>query len=233
MQRFPKINKAAFVLFLLCLMAAPAAAQRTLLEEIPGEALDKNYGPNRRHFFSQYLGIGFGYGESPKNFSDDMSAFNISYGWRYKMKTNRYTALVFDLGYQYQEWRFFANSATPLPSDNFQNLTWRKNKLHLLDGAVNWRIQFFRGNSTGPSLDLGAGAWLMIFATEKFRGKDSTEEQISFNRRGWQADNPVAFYSHVRLHLWAIALSWKQRFSPWLKENDLPPTTIGIELNLN
>jgi hypothetical protein len=119
-----------------------------------------------------------------------------------------------------------------MPTPEFSSLLWRKNKLNLVEVATNFRINFFRGNNTGPALDFGGGMLLNFASSQKFKGRDSLNNRINFDQKSWKPDNNIAFYYGARLSLWAVAVVWRQRFTPWLTTEDLPATTISIEIRL-
>ncbi|MDQ3193067.1 MAG: hypothetical protein M3Q58_15895 [Bacteroidota bacterium] len=218
--------------------------QEILLEQnVQGDTIPPQRGPNLKHYSHLYFAYGFVFGPSQAAGSairyGNSTDFNV--GYRYKRKISNFYALGFDFAYGVTSFNIDQQQGKTLPNNVFHD-NEKINFNHLGVSLYN-RFNFGkRGNIIGNFLDIGAyGNWEFIVKhiyTENYVSPNIANARFTrvINRQ-LNYTNPLNYGVQARLGFNRYAFYGSYRLSDKFKQEfmypELPRFIIGLQIGLH
>ena len=206
----------------------------------PTNFSEKRYGPNNTHHVA--LAVRFGtMAPDGETASDMIYSNNIGLGVRYKRKLTNAIHLNGELSYDYMDYRFNAIHYVPgtgyVEEATQQNTGFRTIRVtrfihNNLEVTPSVRFRFNRGQGIGWYVDLGAYAYYTFGGMYQMWGEHLQYGQTEVVSEV-DPDNELGYGFMGRFAYNFIGLYYKYRAVQPMDEINLPPHTIGIELDIN
>lgn len=234
-----------FLIFfgLIWFLSFSTKAQEVLLSEnVKGDTVRSNFGPNKTHYLIMYTGIGFFV--SPSNKGSDVNPYSSSdyrIGARYKLKLCSWEAIGFDVYYNTNNFNLKQNDQKTIPNKTLHD----KEKVVTNNVAVDLfnRINFGkRGNVLGKYLDLGF--YFSYYFASKHVYKDTfTSANSAFATRNKVVNRGMKYFSDynygpiMRIGNNRYTLYAQYRMTPYFIQGfnfaDMPIVVAGIQVGLH
>ncbi|MGL4595921.1 MAG: hypothetical protein ACRCYO_00240 [Bacteroidia bacterium] len=236
-----------FLLVVFLAFASDLAAQKELLNiQVDTTTKIPNWGPNRRHYFQQYIGLGIMPGPMEKGAKTNWWSTSLLYGYRYKLKLWSWNALVVEGAYRHDRYSINQKQTKLLPVDPLRHQRERIS-LHNITGAFYDRINLGkRGNVLGRWIDLGVYADYAFRVSHVYLDQyyDSNSFQGGQVRRKTRVTrlpfaNKLNYGASVRYGSYFYAIWVNYRMTDIIKypegataTPDLPKIVVGMEFSI-
>jgi len=226
--------------FLICCFPLLAAAQVNYDVE-PTNFSEKRYGPNNAHHMAMTIRFGTLAPDGETEADMIYRGGNIAIGVRYKRKITNAIHFNTELSYDFMDYRFNAIYYVPgtghveeatQQNTGFSTIKYTQFIHHNIELAPTVRIRFNRGQGIGWYTDLGAYGYWTAGGSYVMSGKQLSYGDVALTSR-LIPDNTFGYGAMGRLGYNFIALYYKYRMQQPMDQINLPPHTIGIELDIN
>lgn len=195
-------NLTAFLLFNA--LAAVSFSQKVIYESESVDYGDKKFGQNRSWFMHTFLNVNYQYPlESYDDFASDYaSSFGFGFGLRVKKRIVKRAAVIFDARF---DWLNYAVEPTNNYEGKFSNISTEKwlNKIQYrsfnFDPMLGVRYNFYRGNSVGPYVDLGAIFPIILSERRNLVGGDHHDSKDKQAQKDYTSEvvSPIGVYFRI------------------------------------
>jgi hypothetical protein len=222
---------------ILFLISISAFSQVVVLEQnVKDDTIRPTHGPNLKHFFQGYIGLGFPlYTSEDVNYTKFGSSTAVDFGMRYKRKLAEYFAVGGDLGLNLTAYKIKQDHGKTVPDTMINDK--EKFQINLLRSSVYARFNVGRrGNHIGNYLDLGLyGGWNCVKKHQTINeNQDQEKVKVTTSQLKYIENFSYGLISRIGINRWTITANYRlnNTFEASVALPELPHLTIGLELEI-
>lgn len=226
-----RMNKA--IALVICMFAVQSLHAQVieLEQDVNADTVISNFGKNRKHYFSSYMGLGI----VPTQIDSDSlqlktgASTRFSFGLYYKYKISNFYSLVSSVNYGLSQFEF--ETTDPV----------KYNRLNVNDVNLEIANRFNfgkRGNRIGNYLELGISGDYVFHTKQSY--KTTVDNSMVFHSKQKVINTGISYiekpnYSaHARIGFNKIVITADYRLSDLTTNQvnfDLPPLAVGLRLD--
>lgn len=214
-----------------------AFSQIVVLEQnVKDDTIRPTRGPNLKHFFQGYIGLGFPlYTNEETAYTKFGTSTTVDFGMRYKRKLAEHFAVGADLGVTLAAYKIKQENGKTVPDTIINDK--EKFQINSVRSSVYTRLNVGRrGNHIGNYLDLGIyGGWNCVKKHQTINeNQDQEKVKVVTSQLKYIENFSYGLISRIGINRWTFTASY--RLSDIFKSSqalpEIPHLTIGLELEI-